>query len=295
MFKTVLIATDLTSPQRVILETVPALKSLGTTDAVLIQVGEADALDRAYLSLYQSVARESREELETVLTAQGLNVRYHSLSGGVRQELGALVEKEGISMILTTARKHSLPGELLAREPAYDLIHHSPCPVLLVRVKDCDEPKEGEVACARPLESLKHVLFPTDFSRNATESLEYIRQMSTSGVERITVLHVQDEHRISPYLLDMLDEFNETDTKRLNALATELRTAGTAQVDTRLLFGSPTQEILQFARENQADLIVMGSQGRGFIEEVFLGSVSHNVARHADTNVMLIPARRDLV
>ena len=37
-------------------------------------------------------------------------------------------------------------------------------------------------------------------------------------------------------------------------------------------------------------LTVMGSQGRGHLGELFLGSVSHNVARHAPVPVLLIPA-----
>jgi nucleotide-binding universal stress UspA family protein len=39
-------------------------------------------------------------------------------------------------------------------------------------------------------------------------------------------------------------------------------------------------------------VIVMGSQGRGFISEVFLGSVSHQVVRQAPVPVLLIPALR---
>ena len=39
-------------------------------------------------------------------------------------------------------------------------------------------------------------------------------------------------------------------------------------------------------------LVVMGSQGHGFIKELFLGSVSHGVARLSDASVLLVPARR---
>ena len=46
-------------------------------------------------------------------------------------------------------------------------------------------------------------------------------------------------------------------------------------------YGSPIQEILRAAERNDESLIVMGSQGRGFIGEVFLGSVSHQVVRGA--------------
>jgi len=37
---------------------------------------------------------------------------------------------------------------------------------------------------------------------------------------------------------------------------------------------------------------VMGSQGRGFIGEVFLGSVSHQVVRRAPVPVLLVPTLR---
>jgi len=36
----------------------------------------------------------------------------------------------------------------------------------------------------------------------------------------------------------------------------------------------------------------MGSQGRGFISEVFMGSVSHGVAMHSGAPLLLIPAKR---
>jgi hypothetical protein len=51
-------------------------------------------------------------------------------------------------------------------------------------------------------------------------------------------------------------------------------------------------EITRSIGERNAHLVVMGSQGRGFVKELFLGSVSHNVARHSDAAVLLIPAKR---
>ncbi|MCA1785684.1 MAG: universal stress protein [Desulfobacteraceae bacterium] len=36
----------------------------------------------------------------------------------------------------------------------------------------------------------------------------------------------------------------------------------------------------------------MGTQGRGFLGEFFLGSVSHNVARHSVAPVLLVPGLR---
>jgi nucleotide-binding universal stress UspA family protein len=51
-------------------------------------------------------------------------------------------------------------------------------------------------------------------------------------------------------------------------------------------------EIMRVIQQSNVHLVVMGSQGRGFVEELFLGSVSHNVARHSRAPVLLIPSRR---
>jgi len=45
----------------------------------------------------------------------------------------------------------------------------------------------------------------------------------------------------------------------------------------------------EHAQEGRTGLVVMGSHGRGFIGELFVGSVSHNVARHAEAPVLLVP------
>jgi len=45
-------------------------------------------------------------------------------------------------------------------------------------------------------------------------------------------------------------------------------------------------------RDRDVQLTVMGSQGRGYVSDLFLGSVSHNVARQSVASVLLIPAKK---
>ncbi len=52
--------------------------------------------------------------------------------------------------------------------------------------------------------------------------------------------------------------------------------------------GSITKEILKYADEIQADLIIVGSRGLNSIGEFVLGSVSHNVVQHAKLPVLVI-------
>ena len=113
--------------------------------------------------------------------------------------------------------------------------------------------------------------------------------IAADGAKKVTLLHVQDLSRIAP---DRLEEFNKADELRLQELKKSLSATGSIEVDTKLLQGSPAVEIIRLVNEQKIPLVVMGSQGRGFVNELFLGSVSHNVARHSAASVLLVPAKR---
>jgi nucleotide-binding universal stress UspA family protein len=79
------------------------------------------------------------------------------------------------------------------------------------------------------------------------------------------------------------------DRERLETLNGRLMAVGGDDLDVAVIVrhGVPAAEIL--ALLEQASLVVMGTHGRGFVSELFVGSVSHNVARHAGCPVLLIP------
>ncbi|MFZ1702246.1 MAG: universal stress protein [Pyrinomonadaceae bacterium] len=58
-------------------------------------------------------------------------------------------------------------------------------------------------------------------------------------------------------------------------------------IETEVLRGSPDQQITEKAKEWNADLIVVGSHGRGFWGRL-LGSVSNGVMHHAPCSVMVV-------
>ena len=68
--------------------------------------------------------------------------------------------------------------------------------------------------------------------------------------------------------------------------------AGIFVVNECLDSGNPIPAILKVLQKQDISLIVLGTQGKGFIKEIFLGSVAHNVARLAPCPVLLIPSQR---
>jgi nucleotide-binding universal stress UspA family protein len=57
--------------------------------------------------------------------------------------------------------------------------------------------------------------------------------------------------------------------------------------------GRPVEEIVELAEEHGADLIVVGTREPGFVERLFVGSVSQGVARRAHCDVLIVHAGHD--
>ncbi|MFD2698847.1 universal stress protein [Paenibacillus shunpengii] len=55
-----------------------------------------------------------------------------------------------------------------------------------------------------------------------------------------------------------------------------------------LIQGSPVDVILEYVKQNDMDLIVIGSRGLSGIREFVLGSVSHRVVQEADVPVLVV-------
>lgn len=68
-------------------------------------------------------------------------------------------------------------------------------------------------------------------------------------------------------------------------------TAALGDVPHRTMFvdGSPGRAVVEVSDELGADLIVVGSRGRGGVAELVLGSVSHHLAHHARRPVLIVP------
>ena len=60
------------------------------------------------------------------------------------------------------------------------------------------------------------------------------------------------------------------------------------QASTKLLRGHPGMKIVQYAKDENFDLIIMGNRGLSGISRFFMGSVSHYVVDHAQCPVTII-------
>ena len=175
---------------------------------------------------------------------------------------------------------------------ASEVLHSHKKPLLLARTEVIEGKKREVCVQVSCKDFRKKVLFATDFSDNSHRAFLYVEEFVKRGCKHVTLIHVQDKSRIEKHLEHKLEEFNKIDIERLEMLKKALIEKGAEDVNVKISYGNPTSEILKEVNQEDYSLIVMGSQGRGFAKEIFLGSVSHNIARNAPTSILLIPALR---
>lgn len=124
---------------------------------------------------------------------------------------------------------------------------------------------------------VREIVLATDFSDNAQEAAEVARQCARAFGARVHLLHVitfSGEFDVARLLGDLVRTFGLTPTL-VRSLASH----------------DPGADVVEYARKHAADLIVMGTRGRGGFGRGLMGSVADRVVRDAPCPVLTVPAR----
>lgn len=150
---------------------------------------------------------------------------------------------------------------------------------------------------------INRILYATDLSKNSSYAFFYAIDMAKKHGAKITILHaIEPIPEFAQSFVAMVGESPKKQheafiEKIKNSLQTFCRKAeshiGAPCLDliSKILVpvGYPPNEILSVADEEQCDLIVMGSHGKGFLAHTFLGSVSSAVLNRTRKPVFIIP------
>lgn len=170
------------------------------------------------------------------------------------------------------------------------VIRKSPCPVMVV-------PRHAADAATASAAPFKRIVCAVDFSKASIRALSYALDLAQEADARISLLHVIE-------MPPELGEFPFSREVNINGIRAEaeaeylrrLRELIPADardyctVATQVSEGRASREILRLAGEEQADLIVLGVQGRGAVDLMLFGSNTHAVIRGAACPVLAVPA-----
>ena len=150
---------------------------------------------------------------------------------------------------------------------------------------------------------MKHILVTTDFSSNSESAFPYAReQINLIGQEncKTTLLTVIDDAASAPINFSFgLAIENKKDivrglTKLAESSIKEIVEAHFSELVVEAVVLKPSnpvyQQIVEFARRHDVDLIVMSTHGRTGLQHVLLGSVAERVIRQAPCPVLVVPS-----
>jgi nucleotide-binding universal stress UspA family protein len=241
-------------------------------------------VNRLYLGELLKQATRELVELKARAAARGLSVETRIATGIPSREILTAAEQEDPDLIVVGTRGKTGLEHVVLGSTAERIIRTAPCPVLAVRT---EHPGQGEP----PSPALDRMLVPVDFSDCSVDALEYAVMAARRGKASLTLLHVLEP---VSYGLDFTllhsgkrEQSREAVTARLSALASAVTSAGvTAEYEVR--GGAPADSILDAARTQGADVIVMGTHGRRGLSHAFCGSVAESVLRRSACPVLTV-------
>jgi nucleotide-binding universal stress UspA family protein len=144
------------------------------------------------------------------------------------------------------------------------------------------------------MEKFDKILFALDFSENSKHAFDYAFAMSKNFNARLVIIHViQEPVDLSGFYVPHISfeklekEIEEGAEKMMGKFCSAMINDFT-NFETSIVAGIPYHEILKKAEEENASLIVMGTQGRKGIDHFLFGSTAERVVRNAKCPVMTV-------
>ncbi len=143
---------------------------------------------------------------------------------------------------------------------------------------------------------VKNMVFCTDFSPNADQAFLMAKDLAWRYGATLHIVHVMVTFSFSPIgevhvPIEYDAKFVERATDAANATIQERYASHLKQkqpYEIQILSGYPATEMIQFAKENNIDLIVMGCHGLTGIAHVLFGSTADRVVRKAPCSVLTV-------
>ncbi len=259
-----------------------AAQSAGTTCHLV------HATRDALSALAQAELPERAQELGESLIAAARERIAHSLWGVVAPELvqqmtiragrAAVVLREvvaerGAGLIVLGGKHHSVLGRWLAGSTSVDVVRTAEVPVLVTG--------SGRAPPRR-------ILATVDLSAAAQPTIEAAERVAELFQSELRVMSVLEPLPIVPEAPNYdLTHYYAMLEDHLRQRVWPLVQSPRAQMVTR--YGMPVETIIQEAAAWPADLLVVGSHGKGWVDRLLIGSVTEGLLNHLPTAMLVVP------
>ena len=139
------------------------------------------------------------------------------------------------------------------------------------------------------MQDIKKILVPMDGSKNSMRGLDeaiYLARQCHAIITGLYVIPIYPRNftdAIMPYKLHL----TKSAKKFMESAKTACAQKGIMFIS-KIVFGSPSVEIKEMAKNKEFDIIVIGSRGQSGLKEVFLGSVANAIVHKSKVPVLVI-------
>ena len=141
---------------------------------------------------------------------------------------------------------------------------------------------------------IKTILYPTDFSNGARAAMDHAISLAKDYQAKLILLYVIQDISIAEWYIpssisvaDLVEDMQKSAWNEMDKWMAEV-SAKVKDVEKMVVRGVPFVEILQTAKNRNADLIVIGTHGRTGIDHMLFGSTAEKVVRKAPCPVLTV-------
>jgi nucleotide-binding universal stress UspA family protein len=148
-----------------------------------------------------------------------------------------------------------------------------------------------------PAAPVRRIVVATDFSPTADHALDVAIGMAKALGAQVAIVHATQPVMVLPPPLELVPiptlfpDLARRVQEGLEARAERVRQAG-VECETSELSGSAHLEIVRYASDTGAQMVVMGTHGHSGLAHAVVGSVAERVVHRAPCPVLVVPDSR---
>lgn len=140
---------------------------------------------------------------------------------------------------------------------------------------------------------IERILCPVDFSEFSARAYDYAHSLARHYDAKLFVLHIVRSITIDPTflsstVLDKVYSQQAVDAKAQMAKLVAKQAGDPAQIELIVQMGFATDSILSFVKQNEIDLVVMGTHGRRGLDRLVTGSTTESILRKSHSPVLAV-------
>jgi nucleotide-binding universal stress UspA family protein len=214
------------------------------------------------------------------LRLESIDTSGTTVTGAVRlgrtaETIAEVARDRGISLIVVGTRGYTGLAHVALGSVAERIIRTAPCPVMALHH-------------APP--TLRRIVASTDFSAPADAAVLYAAQLAYAFTASLHVVHVVEDPwpRGTESLVRTPQEIRELWREDAEQRLATRMTSLSGSVTSEVIAGTAAHAIVQVVDRENADLVVMGTHGRGAVGRLLMGSVVDRVMRTAACPILVV-------